>query len=166
MTIKDTQKKSNHARRKSESFRRVTWWNGEVWIVVRQIVLPCGVVLGAHGVVVVDLLADPLPLAQGAGHVLLLLLIVVAEELLPVGRIRRLNVLFQDLGLGLLGERGYWVRYAWAVHIWRAFKGWTRYACHLKKKNWIFIYGWSNWRVQGQNDLTAFLRKWDFSVIL
>ena len=52
-------------------------------------------------VVVVDLLADPLALAQVAGEVLLLLLVVVAEELLPVVGVHVL-LLLDDLPLGLL----------------------------------------------------------------
>ena len=60
-----------------------------------------------RGVVVVDLLADPLALAQVAGQVLLLLLVVVAEELLPVVRVHALLLLDHlPLHLLLLARRG------------------------------------------------------------
>lgn len=57
------------------------------------------VLLGA--VVVVDLLADALALAQVAGQVLLLLLIVVPEQLLPVVWVDTL-LLLDDLSLYFL----------------------------------------------------------------
>lgn len=61
------------------------------------------VLLGA--VVVVDLLADALALAQVAGQVLLLLLIVVPEQLLPVVWVDTL-LLLDDLPLYFLFLRG------------------------------------------------------------
>lgn len=77
-----------------------------VWCVcvswVREVpgcVRPTLVLLG--GVVVVDLLADPLALAQVAGQVLLLLLVVVPQELLPVVWVHVL-LLLDDLPLHLL----------------------------------------------------------------
>lgn len=53
------------------------------------------------GVVVVDLFADALALAEVAGQILLLLLVVVAQELLPVVRVHVLFLL-NDLALYLL----------------------------------------------------------------
>lgn len=52
-------------------------------------------------IVVVDLLPDSLALAQVAGQILLLLLVVVAEELLPVVRVHVL-LLLDDLPFHLL----------------------------------------------------------------
>ena len=60
---------------------------------------PTLVLLG--GVVVVDLLPDALALAEVAGQILLLLLVVVAKEFLPVVRIHVL-LLLDDLSLHLL----------------------------------------------------------------
>ena len=58
------------------------------------------------GVVVVDLLADALALAQVAGQVLLLLLVVVPQQLLPVVGVHVL-LLLDDLPFHLLlGARG------------------------------------------------------------
>lgn len=52
-------------------------------------------------VVVVDLFSDALPLAKISGQILLLLLIVVAQEFFPIVRIDVL-FLFDDLPLHLL----------------------------------------------------------------
>lgn len=52
-------------------------------------------------IVVVDLLADALALAEVAGQILLLLLVVVAEELLPVVWVDVL-LLLDDLALHFL----------------------------------------------------------------
>jgi hypothetical protein len=53
------------------------------------------------GIIVVDLLADALALAQVAGQVLLLLFIVMAQQLLPVVRVHVL-LLLDHLPLYLL----------------------------------------------------------------
>lgn len=60
---------------------------------------PTLVLLG--GIIVVDLLSDALALAQVAGKILLLLLVVVAEEFLPVVWVHVL-LLLDDLTLHLL----------------------------------------------------------------
>lgn len=56
-------------------------------------------------VVVVNLLSDPLALAQVSGQVLLLLFIVMPEQLLPVVGVHIL-LLLDDLSLNLLNLKG------------------------------------------------------------
>ena len=57
----------------------------------------------AHGsIVVVHLLPDTFPLAEGASEVLLLLLVVVSQQFLPVGGVSMLRLLLQHLCLRLL----------------------------------------------------------------
>ena len=58
--------------------------------------------MSVHRIIVVDLFTYALALAQRARQVFLLLLIVMAQQLLPVGGVSMLRLLFQDLRLWLI----------------------------------------------------------------